>query len=178
MIFEPELTDNLLDNVLNTSLNGIVVVESVLDSQNEVVDFRYVFVNQAAREQASVLKSMLVGMTIKEVLAEVSFQSILPICRFVWATGQSYEGERYYAETNEWFKTHFVRLNDKRLVITFTNITSFKQVVLKHQEDAEMFESVLGSSANPVVIGKPIYKNEQEIIDFQLVMFNLAAQEA
>lgn len=173
-----ELTDNLLNNILNTSLNGILVVEAIQNSQQEVIDFRYVFANEAARGQASVLKNMNIGMTMKGVLAEPDFLSILPVCKVVWITGQPYQGERYYSDTNEWFNTHFARLDDKRLVITFSNITTFKQSVFKHQQEADLFQSILGSTTNPVVVGKPVYGPSDEIIDFQVVLYNPAAKDA
>ena len=178
MEFTLELTDNLLDNILNTSLNGIVVVEAIQDSRQEVVDFKYIFANEAARAHASVLKNMSVGMTMKEVLAETDFPGIVSVCKVVWVTGQPHQGERYYSDTNEWFNTHFARLDDKRLVITFTNITPFKQSVFKHQQEADLFQSILGSTANPLVVGKPVYGPTKEIIDFQTIMFNPAAKDA
>lgn len=142
MIVTSNLTDNLLDNILNTSIHGVIVVEAVRDTQSEIVDFRYVFVNKAAREHASVLKFVQLGMTMREVLADVDFKGVLPVCRMVCLTGQPYEGERYYSDTNEWFNTHFARLDDHQLVITFTNITAFKGAVLKHKQDAELFRQI------------------------------------
>lgn len=178
MTFSPKVTHNLLHNVLDTALNAIVVVDVIQDIQEEVVDFRYVFVNEAARQQASVLKDITVGMTMKEVVSEAHFQGILPVCQMVWLTGQSHQREQYYSHTNEWFDAHIARLDDTHLVITFTNISLFKQSVSKHQQQADLFQSILSSTANPVVVGKPVYRNEDEVIDFQVVLFNSAAKDA
>lgn len=173
-----ESTDSLLNNVFNASLNGIVVFEAVRNIEGEIVDFRYVFVNEAARKQAPILKETAVGMTRRELLQESDFLRIHSLCQMVLLTGQSHQGERYYPNMDEWFNTHFARLDDNRLVVTFINVTSFKKAVIKQQQEAELFQSILETTVNPVVVGIPILHNNGEIADFSVVLFNQAAHKA
>lgn len=171
-------TENLPFTILDTSLNGIVVAEIVENHLFDVVDYRYVLVNKTAREQAALLKNVRVGGTLKEALTDADFKRIFLLCHTVRITGHPYQGERYYADMDEWFQLHIARLNDRQLVITFTNISESKRAVFRHQQEADLFQSVLGSTTNPIVVGKPVFQNETELIDFEVVLFNPAAQYA
>lgn len=178
MIFASELGSSLLENALNATLNGIIVVESVYDAGQVVIDFRCLFVNQTAREQALLLKNAQVGMLLSELLTPADFLPLQTIGKAVLASGEPYRGEHYGEQTNEWFNTHIARLTDSRLIITFANVTALKQAIFDHQQQASLFQNVLASTTNPVVICKPIHGPSGLLTDLQLVLFNPAAQDA
>lgn len=171
-------TESLPFTILDTSPNGIVVAEIVENHLYDVIDYRYVFANKAAREQAALLKNVRIGGTLKESLTDTDFKSIFLLCHTVRITGHPYQGERYYSDMGEWFQMHIARLTDRQLVITFTNISVSKQAIFRHQQEADLFQSVLGSTTNPIVVGKPVFQKETELVDFEVVLFNPAAQQA
>ncbi len=59
MIASFESTDSLLNNVFNTSLNGIVVMEAVRNVEQEVVDFRYIIIANSTPGEGATFRVIL-----------------------------------------------------------------------------------------------------------------------
>lgn len=120
-------SETLLKGVLDTSLYGIVVVEAIRNGKQEIMDFRYTLLNEAARKGF--------GRTLEEVQASTISQlypAVLQTGQFsryceVVETGNSasfdvqYVGDGY----NNWFTNVCSKLNDG-LVILYYDISDRK----------------------------------------------------
>jgi len=125
-------SETLLKGVLNTSLYGIVVVEAIRNDKQEIMDFRYTLLNEAARKGF--------GRTLEEVQASTISQlypAVLQTGQFsryceVVETGNSaifdvqYVGDGY----NNWFTNVCAKFNDG-LVILYYDISDRKAAEAK-----------------------------------------------
>jgi PAS domain S-box-containing protein len=128
-------SETLLKGVLNTSLYGIVVVEAVRNDKQEIADFRYTLLNEAARKGF--------GRPLEEVQVSTMsqiFPAVLQTGQFsryceVVETGKSaifdvqYVGDGYY----NWFTNVCSKLNDG-LVILYYDISDRKVAEMKISE--------------------------------------------
>jgi PAS domain S-box-containing protein len=125
-------SETLLKGVLDTSLYGIVVVDAIRNDKQEIVDFRYTLLNEAARKGF--------GRPLEEVqISTMSqlFPAVLQTGQFsqyceVVETGNSaifdvqYLGDGY----NNWFTNVCSKLNDG-LVILYYDISDRKAAEAK-----------------------------------------------
>ena len=115
----------LLNGVLNSSPNGIIVYEATRDSQQQLLDFQTVLVNQ-----------MFVTLTGQERVYYMGqpLSAIYPFgpnrmerLRHLIDTGEPIHFEEFIPILNRWLDITLTRLNDG-FVATATDVTADKQV--------------------------------------------------
>jgi PAS domain S-box-containing protein len=132
---EKKLKQNkeLLVAVLNSSLNGIAVLESVYNEKHQIVDFQFRLSNTAARGLVQW------GKNKKETLLQ-KFPGMVPSGLFdklkkVMTSGLPLQFEHYYNydQVRKWFDISAVKLEDL-LILTFQEITGRKRAEMERQE--------------------------------------------
>jgi signal transduction histidine kinase len=116
----------MLQKVLDTSPNGIMVFRSVKNENGVVVDFEFLSVNLQANTIAG--RSDLVGKHLLSVLPEHFTAALFTDFVRVVASGIPFRKDLHYQGdgADVWFSTHAVRFEDGFLV-TFADITDHKR---------------------------------------------------
>ncbi len=113
---------DLLEGVLNASINGVAVFDGVLNDKGEVVDFRCEFHN----DRASVFydRRKLVGQTLSEILRVRKATQLFDVFRQVALSGEPVEFDfaSGAAEDKKWYHVFAAKLEDG-LVITQYDVT-------------------------------------------------------
>ncbi|MCC9166284.1 PAS domain-containing protein [Pontibacter harenae] len=114
----------LLQSVFETSFSGIVVVNSIRNKANEIIDFEYRLSNRIASE---LLKPELIGKRASEVLPGLKAEGFFSTFRNVVDTGQPVDFENYYNADGykNWFRITAQKLEDG-LLISFEDISERK----------------------------------------------------
>lgn len=118
----------ILDGLLDASMDGIVVLAPVLDTEDTIVDFRYLIVNQRAGAILNRDPDSLVGGTVSTVFPQG--KSRFPIYRDVMATGEprQFEMQAELDGSDRSFRLSVVRAGDK-LVVTLADITEMRRMM-------------------------------------------------
>lgn len=125
----------LLNGVLNSSPNGIIVYEAIYDPLNQIIDFQAVLVNQ-----------MLETMTGQEgvYFMQQPLSAIYPLepdrmerLRILIETGKPIYRDEFIPALGRWFSMALTRLNNG-FVATLTDITNDRQV--RHQLETTVQE--------------------------------------
>lgn len=163
--------------ILDASLNGIYVLEAVRDSSNAVVDFVLLEANQKFPE--------LTGWPIEEVVGK-SFLASFPVIREsgffdllcqVIESGEPHRQATYYAETfHRWYDYIAVRLDEKRVVVTFQEITQIKEAAFRLEQQKNLLDSILKHSPGGIAVYTAVRDNNNRVIDFQCILANDAAE--
>ena len=138
-IEERAYLQELLTNILNSSLNGIMAFESIRNKEGKIIDFDFEVVNEGAAKITGVSKEKLVATTLlKEFPGNVE-SGLFDAYSNVVETGENYHTVHHYEfdELNIWFDIVAVK-NGDGFVVTFTDITKQKnheeELLLNQQE--------------------------------------------
>jgi signal transduction histidine kinase len=115
----------LLNGVLNSSPNGIVVFEAVRDDQNALIDFQISLVNRVFETMTGRDASFFAATTLMAIypIGPKRFDRL----RHLLKTGESIHFDEFIAALGRWLDITLTRLNDG-FVATVQDITAQRQV--------------------------------------------------
>ncbi len=119
----------LLAGVLNTSVDGVAAFEAIRDSQENIIDFKWLLINPSGEKMVGRTESELLGkqllVTMPGNLETGMFDNYVRVVE----TGEPLETELYYdyGSIQAWLQITAVKLNDG-FAVTFRDITERKQM--------------------------------------------------
>jgi signal transduction histidine kinase/PAS domain-containing protein len=175
---ERERQNDLLNSILDASINAIFALDTVRDEHGKIVDFTFSRVNSTITK--------IVGKPADEI-ENTSFLQLYPTaqhiglfelnCRVV-ETGQSLRREVYYKGDglDNWFDVSMVKLGDNGLVVTFNDITGQKKDKQSIEEAAHLLQDVVNTVQNGIALLAPVYNEQNELVDFRCKLMNRVAE--
>ncbi|MEM7108680.1 MAG: PAS domain-containing protein, partial [Bacteroidota bacterium] len=120
-------SERLLTSVLQSSPYGIMTFESVRNQSNEIVDFKWQLVNEAAEKIVGKDKVKLVGRNLLDVLPGNRKSGLFDTYKRVVETGTAAQFEQFYEADglSFWFDISAVKIADG-FTVTFQDITALK----------------------------------------------------
>ncbi len=139
--------NNLLNAVLNSSLNGIMALRTVREFSGKIADFEWMLLNDAAGKMLGRSKEDLTGKHLLKEMPGLAKEGLFAKYLEVLETGTPLHLEHYYEHEGMkgWFETIAVRMEDG-LAITFADITYKKNAqekVIKAYQDLKKAEENL-----------------------------------
>jgi len=162
---------DLLNNILNASINGVFACEAIRNEEGKIVDLRFIKVNKRFEE--------LIGKTEKELMHQ-TFLTAFPAAQFlmeinsaVIETKKLIRKEVYYKGDgiDAWFDISLSALGENGLVVSFNDVTEDHRNKEKIESSLHYFQTVINSSQTGITVIEPIYKGS-EIIDFRYKLVN------
>ncbi|KYG71774.1 phospho-acceptor domain-containing protein [Roseivirga ehrenbergii] len=140
-IEERSYLQELLTNILNSSLNGIMAFESIRNDEGKIIDFQFEVVNEGAANITGVSKEKLINTTLLKEFPGNKESGLFDAYVQVVETGENYHTTNHYEyeDLNTWFDIVAVK-NGDGFVVTFTDITQQKnheQELLLNQQELE-----------------------------------------
>jgi len=161
--------------ILNTSADGIVMLQSVRNEEGEIIDFRFMHCNDSAYQMGR-LPPHIIGKTMLEALPHLKGSDYFNMHKQVVLTGIPYQSEMAFKDEDGvygWFIVSLKKLEDG-LVSNFVDITEKKQDEKKIKEQADLLNSILNASINGVFACEAINNERGDIVDFRLLKINQA----
>ena len=127
-------SEEIMRGVLSTSLDGIMVFESVRDDGGEIIDFRWLHVNPAGAAMVRREVKELCGRRLLDLLPGVETDGLFAAYRRVVESGERFDTEHCYSHDflDAWFSISARKLGDG-FVVSFANISALRRA----QRDAE-----------------------------------------
>ncbi|GHD63015.1 hypothetical protein GCM10017083_52670 [Thalassobaculum fulvum] len=143
----------ILDSLMESSTDGIAVLQPVRDPDGRIADFRYLMINKRAGEILNRDTSSLIGAPVSIVFPEAN--SRLPVYREVMATGIPRQIELDSAVDGEprSFRLSAVRAG-QNVVVTLTDITEMRRMMEqleRQQTDLQFANDTLQDQAANLV---------------------------
>ncbi len=140
MTDNPAFAAEVLENILQHTEEGILLVKALRDENNTIVDFEYLLANRAAQRIVGKSEQELVGKRMLEVLPGNKTSGLFDQYVQVVETGQRYSNETFYAFDNlkQWFRINVSKLEDGAL-INFTDITALKNAVFESARSRQLY---------------------------------------
>ncbi|MGV3656473.1 MAG: ATP-binding protein [Chitinophagaceae bacterium] len=171
---EKEKQVDLVNSILNATVNGLFAMEALLDDKEEIIDFRFLKINRSFARLLHATPEEIIGKSYQAVLPATLTNGLFALKCEVVKTGKTIEQEIFYAGDgiDRWYHVSISPLGKNGIVETFTDITDSK----KDKENALLFaqrlHTVISTSQSGVHLFKPEYNAQGEIIDFRIVMVN------
>ncbi|WP_247237599.1 ATP-binding protein [Telluribacter sp. SYSU D00476] len=171
---ELEAQNQLLDEILDSSDNIIFLAEAERDHTGTIVDFRITKGNQLALDGFRKAFGIdVIGLSIIGLVG--GNPELLEEAIKVVETGIPLVMEQRYApDTDQWHKVSLKKLHNG-IVATYVDVTAIQRALLDVQHQKELVEGVLDSSINGIYAMEPILNEQQQIVDFRILMVNQAA---
>ncbi len=144
----------LLMGIINTSLDGIAVLNTVQNSDGEIIDFCWLMLNPTATRLLECSPEQLLNKHLSDFTSELplvrSFADRLQDFKTVVLTGQPLEREvitQIRNESQKWFHLAIVKL-ESNCILTFQDITIAKE----NEERLKLLEKTVETSQNGIAI--------------------------
>lgn len=142
---EDELTDTshqlehqklLTNTILSASLNGIYALEAIRDDNNNIIDFRYLFVNHAIANHLKKSIGEIVGARVLQLIPENKTNGFFDYFCQVLEKGQPDRQQTYFNSQsfNGWFDFTIIPVSQDVIVVTTQDITESKESQLQMQQ--------------------------------------------
>ncbi len=130
--------EQLLSQVLNASIDGIMVFRSLRDDAGAIVDFEWIVTNDRACEIVGFSREQLLGHRLLDRMPGNKEAGLFDRYVQVVEHGEPLRLEFHYDHEGiqEWFQTRTVKLGDG-FVVTFSVITQLKEYQLQLERKVE-----------------------------------------
>ncbi|MCX6217707.1 ATP-binding protein [Spirosoma sp.] len=177
---------NLFASLVDHSPNGIIVYEPVRSESNVITDYRTVYYNQKAIQITEHTHEEMINLWLfqRAPYARAHEENF----RQVVEAQTPFDVEHVIPERNRWFSFENRQLGNG-FFTTIRDIDDLKraeqqleqqnkvleETISRTQEQELLLKSVLDTSPNSIMLERAIRDQQDEIIDFQVVLFNQAA---
>ncbi|HEV7350173.1 ATP-binding protein [Telluribacter sp.] len=163
----------LLDGILNSSDNYILVSEAIRDENNAIIDFRFTKANQITIEAfQQIFGFNAVGYSVKELVGDRP--DLLKDALAVMETGKSHIVENWKDPiSGKWLKASMHKLNNG-IVATYVDVTRIQEALVEARHQTGLVQGVLDSSINGVYAMEILRDEHGKIVDFKILMTNQA----
>ena len=135
----------LLNNILDASLSAVYTCEAVRNDKGEIIDFRFIQVNQKFKELSVRPGFDVIGKRLLEEFPATAQTNTLEKLVQVVKTGKPQRFEVHYQSDtdNGWYDTSAVKMGDDGVVVTFINVTQQKKASLEIEQQRDLLQKLL-----------------------------------
>ncbi|MDB5207750.1 MAG: domain S-box protein [Flavisolibacter sp.] len=168
---------NLLNNILDASLNAIYTCDAVRDDNEKIVDLKFVQVNQRFKELSVRPGLNVVGKNLLEEFPATRETETMEQLVQVIETGVPARFEvHYHSDTYDgWYDTSAAKVGKNGVVVSFANVTELKQTIRELQQQKTLLDKILQHSANGISVTEMVRDANGEVIDAITLMANDSA---
>ncbi|MGA0557623.1 ATP-binding protein [Larkinella sp. VNQ87] len=166
----------LFYQIVSDSQTGVVVFEAIQNEAEELVDFRFAYINPAGAAYLGKKPEQLLGQRYLAFFSEAHSSGLFDAYCQVLKTGEPLRlPEVYYNADgiNGWFDLRISKF-DHAVVVSYSNITAQKQTQLALEAQALQLRTTLDASISSIFYMTAIRNEQGRIIDFLMVMSNKA----
>jgi signal transduction histidine kinase/PAS domain-containing protein len=161
----------LLNNVLKHSPSGICVIEVLRDESGQPADGFVIVANDAAARITGISKEGIkhkISLIDPKILVNGLFQKALTILE----TGKPLLTQYFLDSLEKWLELGISKMDENRLIIVFTDITSSKLVQLGVEKSANQLLNFINTAHSGISYLLPEKDETGEVFDFRFGITN------
>jgi signal transduction histidine kinase len=166
----------LLKSIFNASINAIMILEKVVNATGEIINFKVMQINKAFIEIMGKPETEVLGQGYLELFPNQ--RHTFELNKEVLITGVALREEVFTQTEGDgiWYDVLMTKLDEDRLVVTFSDITAEKLSKKNLSDAAEQLQFITDTVQNAISLYSPVYNSDQEIVDFKIKFANKAAR--
>jgi PAS domain-containing protein len=172
---ERERQSRLLNQIIESSPNGICLYESIRNKNGRITDFRLRLANEKSCEITAFTMEELQKYTVKELMVLRAQSNLFPTLVNVVDTGAPVYTEYFAEARQQWIAFSITKFEDGYL-LNYSDITERKKLERRAQDQAELLTGILNASITGLMSLEAIISDD-EIEDFRFLTLNSAAME-
>ncbi|MDQ6813096.1 MAG: ATP-binding protein [Bacteroidota bacterium] len=165
-----------LQDVIDSSQTGILLLSPVRDTAGEVIDFRFRIANETLAGFTGVKAADLAGRLYTKVITEGVSDALFKRYKTI-AEGEEaqarFEIPYHVAGTDTWLDV-LVKKRNEELLITFLDITAIKRLQGEIAAAAEKLNTIVNHASAGMFTLSPVFNAEGQIDDFRFAIVNQA----
>lgn len=164
---------DLLNSVLNGSINGIMAFEAIRDAEGIIQDFIFLSANEASCKMVGKSAQELIGSTLLTNFPGNAQTGLFDHYVHTTETGEPVRTETYYNHDGlaVWFDISTQKLGDG-FVVTFTDVSVVKRATTAIEQSANQLRTVIDSAQVAIYLISPVRNEMGQIVDFRFQMAN------
>ncbi|HZI01088.1 MAG TPA: PAS domain S-box protein [Flavisolibacter sp.] len=165
------------DSVLDASINGLMVLDTVTDKEGKVVDFIITKINKRLTDIIG-MDASVVGKSYLSLFTSSSHNGIFDMYKKVFEEGRPLRTEIYSTNfnLNSWFEISAAKKGDKGIIATMVNITLQREAAKHLEAQKSLLDSILKYSPAGITVYRAIRDDKGQVQDFQAILANDAAE--
>lgn len=137
--------NQLVENIMTNSSNGISVTEMVRDDKGDVCDARTILANDAAVRNTGLTREEYLSKTAREIDPGIIESAYGQSCINTLNTGEPFVIQYFLELTGKWLELTVSRMDEDHLIHIFTDVTTVKETQLQLEK---MLEELKRSNTN------------------------------
>ena len=163
---------NLLDNIMKHSPSGITVTKLLRNPSGEFTDARVIMANAISESFMGMPLEVLLNDNISKIDPGFFSSKLFEKSKETLQTGVSNIMQYLIEPTGKWLEVSVAKMDNDHIVNVFTDITISKEKELEIRESVERLAAVFNAAQSGMFIFKPVYNQQDEIVDFKFVITN------
>jgi signal transduction histidine kinase len=167
----------LINHILNNSLNGWFSCRAIENEKGEITDFLITSINHEFIQIIGIPKEQVVGESYLSIFPSSKENGTFDLNCQVLTTGKSMRHQMYYKGDglDSWYDVVVTKLGEKEIYVNFADITEFKNALIEVQKKNVLLDNILKHSANGISVTQIIRDNDGNVIDGRTIIANEAA---
>ncbi len=139
-------TASLVETIMDNTEDGIILFSPLYNELDELIDFKYQFVNKAGEKIIGKNREELLATSLNNAFPGHTYAEIFKSYKEVILSGNSYEAEQYYSGEGlqKWFEISAIKI-DNILLVKFNDITGFKSLINEKNLSENLYRTLVKS---------------------------------
>ena len=164
---------DLLNSVLNSSVNGIIAFEAIRNPEGTIQDFKFLSINETGCRLVGKPAQVLLGSTMLNNFPGNINTGLFDCYVHTTETGEPVTTETYYNQDglDVWLNISAQKLGDG-FVVTFSDISPLKRAASSIERSALDLRTIIDSAQVAIYLVQPVWDESGQIIDFRFQTAN------
>ncbi|QJW89344.1 PAS domain-containing protein [Spirosoma taeanense] len=163
--------DLLLESVLQTSLNGIVLCRAVRDAIGQIIDFQVVRCNDRAAAMTGLSTAQMLNASMLTVDPDGLMSGIFEKYQQVVETGLPMHIEHYYKGGDVWMAQSLASFNDGVLA-AWADVTALKRAEQAQLRETDLLHTILDNTQTGIAVMRSVRDRSGKVVDFTFTHLN------
>lgn len=166
----------LLQTIVENGKVGMTLFDVIRDESGTIVDFEYVFTNSVNAANTGRTVAEMTGNRLLRLFPNIGGTPFFSTMVEAVQAGEARQVVVPYFTDGiaGWYDITFVVVGN-RVLFTDLDITKIKQAELEQQRQAAFLTQLVDTSMSGIAVYKAIRDDQNQIVDFQPILFNPAA---
>ena len=176
--FTADEQEAIWQQILHHSLNGLVGLSAVRDDANQIINFRYRFVNHIAlrdtfRSDPASIRD-ITGNLLTDFFPSIQQTTLWQTYLQVIATGEPHRVEQNYKvdDRDIWVIQSVSRFGQDGILLSYAETSDLHQAARRVARQSTLLNGVLNSSPNAIVVFEAIRDEQHRLVNFQIALVN------
>src|SRR5689334_2725112 len=116
-----------LDAIFQTTLTAVYLGEAVFDKSHQVVDMRFLRVNQTFTSITGWSENDLLTKSLLTISPDTLHTQFLRQLNHVLTTGEAIQDTLHYPHLGRWFEFSMARMDVNKVTVSFFEVTTLKR---------------------------------------------------